>query len=92
MTPAELKAALLDSFWGTERGLTASSETRAEINELITQLEALNPCENPTEVHCNQFVRGNKFASHTLLSTTAVCGICLACPLCVACPLRVASP
>lgn len=37
---AELKAALLDSFWGTDRGLTASSDARAEINELITQVEA----------------------------------------------------
>ena len=34
---AELKAALIDSFWGTERGLAASSDTRAEINELISQ-------------------------------------------------------
>ena len=34
----ELKAALLDSFWGTERGLAASSDSRAEINELITQV------------------------------------------------------
>ncbi len=37
---AELKAALLDSFWGTERGLAASSDARAEINELITQVGA----------------------------------------------------
>lgn len=35
---AELKAALLDSFWGTDRGLAASSDARAEINELITQV------------------------------------------------------
>ncbi len=34
----ELKMALLDSFWGTERGLSASSDSRAEINELITQV------------------------------------------------------
>lgn len=34
----ELKMALLDSFWGTERGLAASSDSRAEINELITQV------------------------------------------------------
>lgn len=43
---AELKAQLLDSLFGTERGLSASSEVRAEINELITQLEAENP--NPS--------------------------------------------
>lgn len=36
----ELKMALLDSFWGTERGLSASSDSRAEINELITQVGA----------------------------------------------------
>lgn len=34
----DLKMALLDSFWGTERGLAASSDSRAEINELITQV------------------------------------------------------
>jgi hypothetical protein len=50
MSGAELKAALLDSFWGTNRGLTASTESRADINELITQLEAKSPCSNPTEV------------------------------------------
>ncbi|KAK9845841.1 hypothetical protein WJX81_003945 [Elliptochloris bilobata] len=42
----ELKAQLLDSLFGTERGLAATSEVRAEINELITQLEARNP--NPS--------------------------------------------
>ena len=43
---AELKAALIDSFWGTERGLAASSDTRAEINELISQArsQAVPPC------------------------------------------------
>jgi hypothetical protein len=44
------KAALLDSLFGTERGLAARSEVRAEINELITQLEANNPNPSPTEV------------------------------------------
>ena len=46
---ARLKKALVDSFYGTERGLKASSETRAEIVELITQLEAKNPNPAPTE-------------------------------------------
>ena len=50
MTTEEIKGALLDSFWGIDRGLTASAETRADINELITQLEAQSPCQNPTEV------------------------------------------
>jgi PAP_fibrillin len=57
MSPEELKAALLDSFWGTERGLTATADTRAEINELITQLEAANPCDSPTEVRLNLLIR-----------------------------------
>lgn len=44
-----LKKALVDSFYGTDRGLNATSETRAEIVELITQLEAKNPTPAPTE-------------------------------------------
>ncbi|KAM7271412.1 hypothetical protein ACFE04_030626 [Oxalis oulophora] len=44
-----LKKALIASFDGTSCGLTASSETRAEIVELITQLEAENPTPAPTE-------------------------------------------
>ncbi|KAK9811718.1 hypothetical protein WJX72_008942 [[Myrmecia] bisecta] len=45
----DLKAQLLDSLFGIERGLTASSELRAEINELLTQLEARNPTPSPNE-------------------------------------------
>ena len=50
------QAQLLDSLFGTERGLAASSEVRAEINELITQLEAQNPNPSLLEVgpHCSQ--------------------------------------
>ncbi|KAJ4838910.1 hypothetical protein Tsubulata_047932 [Turnera subulata] len=44
-----LKRQLVDSFYGTDRGLSASSETRAEIVELITQLEAKNPNPAPTD-------------------------------------------
>ena len=44
--PAPPQAQLLDSLFGTERGLAATSEVRAEINELITQLEGRNP--NPS--------------------------------------------
>ena len=40
---------LLDSLYGTERGLSVSSELRGEISELITQLEAANPDDNPNE-------------------------------------------
>uniref|UniRef100_A0A0A9DEZ9 Plastid lipid-associated protein/fibrillin conserved domain-containing protein n=1 Tax=Arundo donax TaxID=35708 RepID=A0A0A9DEZ9_ARUDO len=45
----ELKARLKEALYGTERGLRASSETRAEVVELITQLEARNPTPAPTE-------------------------------------------
>lgn len=44
-----LKKKLVDAFYGTNRGLSASSETRAEIVELITQLESKNPTPAPTE-------------------------------------------
>ncbi|XP_078438761.1 putative plastid-lipid-associated protein 2, chloroplastic [Wolffia australiana] len=44
-----LKGQLKDLLYGTERGLRASSETRADIVELITQLEAQNPTPAPTE-------------------------------------------
>ncbi|GAB4830803.1 prolyl aminopeptidase [Ancistrocladus abbreviatus] len=45
----KLKKALVDSFYGTDRGLRASSETRAEVVELINQLEPKNPTPAPTE-------------------------------------------
>uniref|UniRef100_A0ACD5XQ79 Uncharacterized protein n=1 Tax=Avena sativa TaxID=4498 RepID=A0ACD5XQ79_AVESA len=46
---AGLKQKLKAALYGTERGLRASSETRAEVVELITQLEARNPTPAPTE-------------------------------------------
>ena len=49
-----VQAQLLDSLFGTERGMSASSEVRAEINELITQLEAKSPDSDLTEV-CRGF-------------------------------------
>ncbi|OAY67540.1 putative plastid-lipid-associated protein 2, chloroplastic [Ananas comosus] len=45
----ELKKKLKELLYGTDRGLKASSETRAEILELITQLEAKNPTPEPTD-------------------------------------------
>lgn len=45
----ELKKLLKEKLYGTDRGLMASSETRAEIVEIITQLEGLNPTPAPTE-------------------------------------------
>eukprot|EP00850_Spirogloea_muscicola_P016311 SM000131S26741 [mRNA] locus=s131:303463:304540:+ [translate_table: standard] len=47
--PEELKQALIDSLYGTERGLKVSSETRGEVAELIAALEAANPTPAPTE-------------------------------------------
>ncbi|KAH7619209.1 hypothetical protein Ndes2526B_g06162 [Nannochloris sp. 'desiccata'] len=49
MSIEDLKAVLQDTFWGTERGLSADSDTRAEIVELISQLEARNPTPNPND-------------------------------------------
>lgn len=46
---SELKRKLIDLLFGTDRGLKATSETRAEVNEIITQLEAKNPNPAPTE-------------------------------------------
>jgi len=45
----DVKAALLDSFYGTERGLSASVETRAEVDELVVRLEAFNKNTSPLE-------------------------------------------
>ncbi|XP_059437304.1 plastid-lipid-associated protein, chloroplastic-like [Corylus avellana] len=44
-----LKKPLVHLFCGTDRGLKATSETRAKIDELITQLEVKNPTPAPTE-------------------------------------------
>uniref|UniRef100_A0A6V7QZ36 Plastid lipid-associated protein/fibrillin conserved domain-containing protein n=1 Tax=Ananas comosus var. bracteatus TaxID=296719 RepID=A0A6V7QZ36_ANACO len=45
----ELKQCLVDSIYGTEFGFRASADTRAEILELVNQLEAENPTPAPTE-------------------------------------------
>lgn len=45
----DLKQQLIDTLYGTQRGLRASSDSRAEIVELISQLEAKNPTPAPTE-------------------------------------------
>lgn len=41
---------LKDTLWGTDRGLSADSDTRAEIIELISQIEARNPTPQPNEM------------------------------------------
>ncbi|PRQ18935.1 putative plastid lipid-associated protein/fibrillin [Rosa chinensis] len=45
----ELKRCLVDTFYGTELGFRAGSEVRAEVVELVNQLEAANPTPAPTE-------------------------------------------
>lgn len=45
----ELKRCLVDSVYGTDLGFRASSEVRAEVFELVSQLEALNPIPVPTD-------------------------------------------
>ncbi|XP_062073534.1 plastid lipid-associated protein 3, chloroplastic [Humulus lupulus] len=45
---AELKRCLVDSVYGAELGFRASLEERAEILELVNQLEAVNPTPAPT--------------------------------------------
>lgn len=46
----ELKRCLVETLYGSEFGFRASSEVRAEVSELVNQLEAVNPFPNPTEV------------------------------------------
>ncbi|GLJ38490.1 hypothetical protein SUGI_0784320 [Cryptomeria japonica] len=62
----ELKQCLVDSFYGTEYGLTVSSQTRAEIGELISELEALNPTPAPTEAP--SLLQGNWVLVYTSFS------------------------
>ncbi|GER34655.1 plastid-lipid associated protein PAP / fibrillinfamily protein [Striga asiatica] len=45
----ELKRALLDTVYGSDLGFRASAEVRAEVHELVSQLEAANPTLAPTE-------------------------------------------
>jgi hypothetical protein len=49
MSIQDLKGVLMDTLYGTERGLSADSDTRAEVLELISQLEARNPTPEPNE-------------------------------------------
>ncbi|GFQ07880.1 plastid lipid-associated protein 3 chloroplastic [Phtheirospermum japonicum] len=45
----ELKRALVDTVYGSGFGFRASPEVRAEVLELVSQLEARNPTSAPTE-------------------------------------------
>ncbi|XP_024986225.1 plastoglobulin-1, chloroplastic-like [Cynara cardunculus var. scolymus] len=44
-----LKRCLVDSVYGTGLGFSASAEERAEVIELVTQLEGANPTSAPTD-------------------------------------------
>ena len=59
MTAEDIKAALLDSAFGTGLGWSASSQTRAEINELIAQLEAKNPTPSPNDAEAAELLGGS---------------------------------
>ncbi|KAM7525459.1 hypothetical protein LguiA_015361 [Lonicera macranthoides] len=45
----ELKRCLVDTVYGTDLGFGASAEVRAEVLELVTQLEGVNPTPVPTD-------------------------------------------
>jgi len=45
----ELKRCLVDTVYGTELGFRAGPEVRAEVSELVGQLEAANPTPAPNE-------------------------------------------
>ncbi|KAK0590320.1 hypothetical protein LWI29_025352 [Acer saccharum] len=46
---SDLKRCLVDTVYGTELGFRASPDVRAEVLELVNQLEAINPTPNPVE-------------------------------------------
>ncbi|KAI3727954.1 hypothetical protein L6452_16578 [Arctium lappa] len=62
----ELKRCLVDSVYGTGLGFRASSEERAEVMELVTQLEAANPTPAPTDAV--ELLDGNWILLYTAFS------------------------
>lgn len=62
----DLKRCLVDTLYGTEYGLRASTEARAEIFELVSQLEAENPTPAPNEAA--EFLDGNWILLYTAFS------------------------
>ncbi|KAF6148539.1 hypothetical protein GIB67_042498 [Kingdonia uniflora] len=62
----DLKRCLVDTFYGTELGFGASSEVRAEVLELVNQLEALNP--TPAPVEATELLDGNWVLLYTAFS------------------------
>lgn len=62
----DLKRCLVDTLYGTEYGLRASAEVRAEIFELVSQLEAENPTPKPNEAV--ELLDGNWILLYTAFS------------------------
>ncbi|GAV79852.1 PAP_fibrillin domain-containing protein, partial [Cephalotus follicularis] len=62
----DLKRCLVDKVNGTELGLRAGSELRAEVLELVNQLEAVNP--TPAPVEAAELLDGNWVLLYTAFS------------------------
>ncbi|CAN0908033.1 Plastid lipid-associated protein 3, chloroplastic [Linum grandiflorum] len=62
----ELKRSLADTVFGTDLGFRASSEVRAEVSELVNQLEAVNP--TPAPVDATLLLDGNWVLLYTAFS------------------------
>ncbi|KAF8412785.1 hypothetical protein HHK36_000755 [Tetracentron sinense] len=62
----DLKRCLVDTVYGTEFGFRATSEVRAEVFELVNQLELENPTPAPTEAE--SLLDGNWVLLYTAFS------------------------
>lgn len=62
----DLKRCLVDTVYGTELGFRVGSDVRAEVLELVNQLEALNPTPNP--VNAAGVLDGNWVLVYTAFS------------------------
>ncbi|KAL5225011.1 hypothetical protein ABZP36_011650 [Zizania latifolia] len=62
----ELKRCLVDTVYGSDLGIRASTEVRGEVLELVTQLEAANP--TPAPVQATDLLHGNWILIYTAYS------------------------
>ncbi|KAI3687618.1 hypothetical protein L1987_81318 [Smallanthus sonchifolius] len=62
----DLKRCLVDSVYGTGLGFRASTEERAEVTELVSQLERVNPTPAPTDAV--ELLDGNWILLYTAFS------------------------
>ncbi|KAJ7943865.1 Plastid lipid-associated protein chloroplastic-like [Quillaja saponaria] len=62
----ELKQCLVDTVYGTDLGIRAGAEVRAEVSELVNQLEAVNP--TPAPVEAPELLNGNWVLLYTASS------------------------